>query len=838
MPTLVTNQFRKHLIDQIKESVTEQSNTLYYVFVSDQYSLDITLTTPSNSYNSTNIQPYRNMLFGKKISNTDVCAMIRYIPYESKVFDMYDHTDSTLDTKDFYCTVEEGSYFHTYKCLDNNLGNTSTQEPTFSHISGSNTEVYQTSDGYKWKYMYSISNTIKNKFGTEDYIPVIANSDVVSSSKKGALNVIKVMDGGRGYSNYITGTFFSNNISINSNNTLYTISNSIFNSTLGHYNGCLIYLSSGTGAGGYRTISNSFSNANGNFIVIDQEFETKPTNGTEFQIYPKVTITSDGSQTINAVSRALVNSTASNSIYRIEMLNSGKEYNTFFANIEVSNSVSSATQFKHASILPIYEPDNGHGTDPESELASKHICFSLDFANTESNTIVSTGSFKQIGVLKNPLFANVTLEIKNTNGTFTVGETLYKINPIRINTDVLIQTNTNVLTCENFVLSNVSVVSSGTGGSYAPGDILNVSGGISLITSQISVVQTAIRTVSIANAGSSYVNGDVVTLSGGTGTSATFTVTTNATGFANSVSITNFGAYTVNPSLANVATTGGSGSGLRVTVNTGLLIANVYASGSYAKLPTSLSNNVPISNTGTGVGAVVSLTFTGTGLSDFENQLTANQVIYLKSKDGTEHHLATVNTITNATHLTLKSNGFFACSQALMYVPNITTSATLSSVSNSTQIFIKNVNGLLNTDDILIGNTSGTKTQINTISFNAVTKTFNTFSQLYKYEITPVSNYFIENEIVYQGINLASATATASVQSLVSNTFLYTSNQVGQFSNTQQLKGATSGALATILNKYNPELVFDSGEILYLENIEPVERQENQTEKIKIIFSF
>src|SRR5690606_24092684 len=93
------------------------------------------------------VDAYRNMIMGKRVHENDLALMIRNIPYESgKVYDMYDDQDEDLDNKDYFCAVDEGSYIHVYKCLDNNRGAVSNAEPTFAHVVGANTDVYQTTD--------------------------------------------------------------------------------------------------------------------------------------------------------------------------------------------------------------------------------------------------------------------------------------------------------------------------------------------------------------------------------------------------------------------------------------------------------------------------------------------------------------------------------------------------------------------------------------------------------------------------------------------------------------------------------------------------------------------
>src|ERR1017187_8321378 len=135
------------------------SNSNYYLFIGD-FTTHANLTVqpvPSDVFSSY-VEVYRNMIQGKQIADTDVCLTIRNIPYESKVFSQYDDSVD-LSSLDFYAIVNASSYYHVYKCLDNNGGAESTVEPNFADISGANTRFYRTSDGYVWKYMYSADST-------------------------------------------------------------------------------------------------------------------------------------------------------------------------------------------------------------------------------------------------------------------------------------------------------------------------------------------------------------------------------------------------------------------------------------------------------------------------------------------------------------------------------------------------------------------------------------------------------------------------------------------------------------------------------------------------------
>ena len=190
--------------------------------------------------------------------------------------------------------------------------------------------------------------------------------------------------------------------------------------------------------------------------------------------------------------------------------------------------------------------------------------------------------------------------------------------------------------------------------------------------------------------------------------------------------------------------------------------------------------------------------------------------------------------------MTITTNGLFSCSAADMYMPQVNTTSKTISIANATHILLGNVDGLLSTNDILVGAASNAKTQINAISVNDKTKTLDSFIQLYKYGVNILSGSFDENEIVYQGNALANSFANALMHSIVEDTnfYMYTSNQNGMFVTSNNIVGSNSLSLASINNKYSPELEVESGSVLYLENIEPVERANNQTELLQIVLEF
>jgi hypothetical protein len=677
MSKLVTTNYKLHVASQLVESVSEVANTAYYLYVGNHvpYS-NATIPVANNNEKSVLIDPYRNMIMGKRVGVNDISLMIRNVPYVSNtVYEMYDDITDNLSEKDFFVIVNEGSYFHVYKCLDNNNRSRSTVEPEYSHISGSNTSLYQTSDGYRWKYMYSVSSSVNQKFATTDYFPVVANTAVEEQAVTGAVDIIKVEDGGRGYDNYTSGIFSESELKYLGVPNLYEISNTTASSINGFYEGCIIYITNGPGSGSYRRIGSYSIQSGKKIIALTQEFDANnaPASGSEYQIYPEVKIYGDGLQTVNAVARALINATASNSVYRVEMLERGENYQYISANV-AANSVVFID--RPAVIRPIYSPYGGHGSNPAKELYASEVCVSVKFSNNESNTILSTNQFQQIGILKDPLFANVKIEYDTLVGNYITGEKVFKITPYELASNASTTTVSDLIQC------------------------------------------------------------------------------------------------------------------------------------------------------------------TGT---NFSNQVSVGDYIYIKTSDDSDHQISVVKEVVNSTHIKISSNAYFSCTQVIVHNANVSSFAFVSNVEASS-VSITDLSGVLSTNDVLVGVSSGAWMNVNSISRNNKLKGFNTFIQLHKYDVTVNALNFTENELIFKGNDFATHTANAYLHSVINTggptEEIYVSNQVGEFTLGDVMRGYTSNAVAVINNMYSPEIVFGSGEILYLENVNAVERNENESENFKVIFEF
>lgn len=141
---------------------------------------------------------WSNMLSIKRVQSTDVVHVIprenwnsdneSYPYYRSEQSNTTTYDDA--ESENFY--VLDENEFRVYKCLWNNYGVRSADRPIT--IGGADealktqSEPFTTSDGYIWKYMYTIEPSETLRFVTNNYIPVRAdrvNDD--NSSTDGAI---------------------------------------------------------------------------------------------------------------------------------------------------------------------------------------------------------------------------------------------------------------------------------------------------------------------------------------------------------------------------------------------------------------------------------------------------------------------------------------------------------------------------------------------------------------------------------------------------------------------------------------------------------------------------
>lgn len=123
-------------------------------------------------------QTYKNMIVAKLIHTSDISPVIQRTNWENGViYDYYvdnlDMTEKDANGINVYNFYVKNKYDQVFKCLWNNNGGASTDEPYFEPGSYGTNGIFQGgNDGYKWKFMYTIDTGLKLKFMDDSWMPI------------------------------------------------------------------------------------------------------------------------------------------------------------------------------------------------------------------------------------------------------------------------------------------------------------------------------------------------------------------------------------------------------------------------------------------------------------------------------------------------------------------------------------------------------------------------------------------------------------------------------------------------------------------------------------------
>ena len=356
MAAIITEKFRLNNAKQFIEDITQSSSVAYsFIGRGHSWSDDSSPPTPVDSPND-EYDAYRNMVALKKISTSDVShAIVRRDWTSGTTYDEYRHNYTSSNTSHNSKTTLWDSYFYVvtddynvYKCLNNDANTASTVKPDHTTLA-TPTE----SDGYQWKFMYSISASDVIKFVTNDFIPVktlgaklAVAGGVDTGSQDGRLGDAATDDG----------------------SAQWDVEN-------GAVDGALDRVRVVAAGSGY-TASTTTAN---------------------------ITIRGDGSSGV-----ATVVTNGSGGVSSVSITTAGSGYTTaYIANEDIpgfdnANQPADGTNAS-ANIEFIIPPKNGHGADPVEELGGNYIILNSRLEYSEgSGDFPTDNDFRQIGVVVNP----------------------------------------------------------------------------------------------------------------------------------------------------------------------------------------------------------------------------------------------------------------------------------------------------------------------------------------------------------------------------------------------------------------------------------------------------
>ena len=222
MPAIITNKFRLNNAEQFSESFSETAKEIYYLGIGRPQPFGtLTRADSRTDFEGTDIAPntpgdtvvrefytYDDLLAAKRVQSTDTSFVIPRRNWTSgTVYDIYRHdygdritgTSTAATANSGASTLHDSTFYvltaarNVYKCLDNDNNTASTVEPT-----GTEVDILSTADGYKWKYMYTLSASEQANFLSTDFMAVTTNSTVAAAAVDGAVNIVKIKTAGSG----------------------------------------------------------------------------------------------------------------------------------------------------------------------------------------------------------------------------------------------------------------------------------------------------------------------------------------------------------------------------------------------------------------------------------------------------------------------------------------------------------------------------------------------------------------------------------------------------------------------------------------------------------------
>jgi len=392
--TGVANNFRirnaKDLIDFV-----QSDDSRLYVFLGRTIEWPDEENPPGAENDFGEILKARRDLNGiREIGLTDIIAGLREIRYQSGVvFDQYED-DIDLTDKDFYVLTDQ---LNVYKCISNNNGGVSTVLPTHT-----TSDIPLETDGYKWRFMFSVTTSLLRKFIVPDFFPLNSDPNVLAPTNPGTIDNLRVDSAGSGFvadASIETDTeipvFIQGDGDQNSSATV-TISTS---------QGQIVSVDSITSAGSnypFAPESNipiAFRQLSGTDLVQTAYgiASTNPSGGIEtVQIIKRGSNYAAGSASIvqsSALAYAETNSEG-------EIINADVPTGREGQNFTRAEAIIVTEDDLGAVLKPIISPLEGHGSDPAKELLANFVLINLRLSGEEG--FLGNSNFRRVGLFEEP----------------------------------------------------------------------------------------------------------------------------------------------------------------------------------------------------------------------------------------------------------------------------------------------------------------------------------------------------------------------------------------------------------------------------------------------------
>jgi len=468
MTAIVKNKFRLYNADCFKNRIIDPPLTEnLYLFVGKSSPWPTVVTPPSSETApplpldsvKEEYRAWHDMLALKRVKLADVIHVIRrynwddtgntqYIPFDDCDAELFlqpttqrvaDASAGGYTAGAFYVVTDE---FNVYKCLGNDTDPTgnpnrlSTDKPT-----GTDVDSFFASDGYKWKYMYTLPHANVLKFMTNDWMPVETflidpahdpenfQFAVQGNAVDGGVEAIVIENVGAGYPDTFSGVVIQAVTA--STLTIDPATRPGETDVDNYFNDSTILVNSGGGSNGDRKIVTNYVGATG-VMTLDSSFAVLPTPFSDtIDSFPTITIVGDGTGLIGTP--VVIPSSGEISSVVVPIPQPGEEPFTQ-ATAAISGSYSGLVTV-NATARVIISPKGGHGFDAIKELGGHNIMVNVQLEfNEGSGDFPIANDYRKIGLVIDvenfgggiseevTLTAMSALNLTGVNGTFTPDE--------------------------------------------------------------------------------------------------------------------------------------------------------------------------------------------------------------------------------------------------------------------------------------------------------------------------------------------------------------------------------------------------------------------------------
>lgn len=391
MSNIVTQSFHNNVAESVINEI--QNNTAqYYYYFGNTFGSPSVPETPLNSPEYI-AKTRNNMIMILQVTSSDVSYVVPRVNWASGIrYEKYESSKVGTQTN-FYVINDQ---YNVYKCVDNGeTGAVSTVKPT-----GSDLDIITTGDNYKWKFMYNVPLSLRNKFLSDIYMPV-SNALRNRFFSSGEIESVTISDNGAGYVQAST-TISITGDGINAAMAPIITSGRLSGVTITNpgegYTFATITVNSPV-ATVVAKITANLSNGNiSSQQAVVENLATPGTiesisiinGGTGFVGTPTIVITGDGTG-----AAADVVSVVNGEITRIVMSNTGLNYT--YATVTISNPGSATGYVLSANVSPPF----GHGRDAVKELYASNLMFYGNMAGTQVAGFDINNDYQQFGLVKN-----------------------------------------------------------------------------------------------------------------------------------------------------------------------------------------------------------------------------------------------------------------------------------------------------------------------------------------------------------------------------------------------------------------------------------------------------